>query len=137
MTDKCWSYDEEHYYEDFEDVCERAFDDAYPEKPDTVTIDEADVSKYRASDFLEEASYVLEKVVEDAYERAGDFAEGWLENVSKAATDELDKKLKTVFDEWAVKHKLEPHFWNVCNIKEIKVREVDDPRQYVIIENDL
>lgn len=60
---------------------------------------------------------VIESTSWDAYEFAGEIAESWLTHIPAEQTSELDKELNEIFKNWLKKHKLEPSFYKVDEIK--------------------
>ena len=71
---------------------------------------------------LAEAEWVLEVLQRDAYDVAGDAAEGWLDNLTPAEVESLSERLTRVFRRWAREHGEEPGFGEVNHIKRYDLR---------------
>lgn len=70
----------------------------YPEgdKPHLVYI-----GRYKPFEPMIEAAWILEVLQRDAYDVAGDAAEGWLDNLTPAEVESLSERLTRVFRRWA------------------------------------
>lgn len=122
MTDaeKCWSHDEETFWADFEDVCRMAFDNAGQDAT-VVTIYEADSHQPDASDFLLSTDEIIERAMENAGERHGEFSEYWLQDVTPEQEKSLEGAFKAAFSKWAAETGHTPRFFSVENVRELKV----------------
>lgn len=64
---------------------------------------------------------ILECAYEDVYDKVGECAEGFLDNVTKEQQNELEEQLNDIFYNWIKKHKLEPNCFVVEDIEDIQV----------------
>lgn len=69
-------------------------------------------------DIRVDADDVIENIQNRVYSEHGEVAEEYLDNVSKEQLNELDEALNKVFNDWKDKHKFEPNFFTVEEIKE-------------------
>lgn len=60
---------------------------------------------------------LLERIQEAAYENGGEFAEDYLDDVTKEHREELDDLIQN----WFIKHKYLPSWYNIYEIDEISV----------------
>ncbi|MFN6676409.1 hypothetical protein ACK4CF_14150 [Enterococcus gallinarum] len=60
---------------------------------------------------------LLERIQEAAYEDGGEFAEDYLDDVTKEHREELDDLIQN----WFIKHKYLPNWYNIYEIDEINV----------------
>ena len=60
---------------------------------------------------------LLERIQEAAYEDGGEFAEDYLDDVTKEHREELDDLIQN----WFIKHKYLPNWYNIYEIDEISV----------------
>ncbi|MCI5684553.1 MAG: hypothetical protein MR320_04085 [Enterococcus gallinarum] len=60
---------------------------------------------------------LLERVQEAAYEDGGEFAENYLDDVTKEHREELDDLIQN----WFIKHKYLPNWYNIYEIDEISL----------------
>ena len=125
MAGKCWSTNEERFEDDFEAVCQEAFDFA-DEGVTEVTIEEGDSIPCNAVEFFDDAETMIERAQERAWDELGECTENWMLSVALEQRQELSAALKKVVAEWAKKHGHEPNFWRVRNIKTITVKKVGD-----------
>lgn len=72
-----------------------------------------------------DGSRVIESVEENAYDECGECAEDWEPSTGKTLSDwtELDEQLTKVVVDWLKKHNDMPSFYNVVDIREVKVDE--------------
>ncbi|WP_368847562.1 hypothetical protein [Selenomonas sputigena] len=91
----------------------------YPEgdKPHLVYI-----GRYKPFKPVIEAECVLEVLQRDAYDVAGDAAEGWLDNLTLIEIELLGKRLSRVFRRWARRCGHEPNFGGISNIRPYDLR---------------
>lgn len=91
----------------------------YPEgdKPHLVYI-----GRYKPFNPVIEAAWILEVLQRDAYDVAGDAAEGWLDNLAPVAVKSLRVRLTRAFRRWAKQHGVEPDFGEVDHVKRYDLR---------------
>ena len=78
--------------------------------PERVFIGECEL--YRPS--LLSCGYdVIEAVQTDAYDEGGEYAENYLDDVTKEQREELEEQLDVVFNAWLEKHDLYPNFYTI------------------------
>lgn len=56
---------------------------------------------------------VIEAVRVDAYDEGGEYAENYLDDVTKEQREELEEQLDVVFNAWLEKHDLYPNFYTI------------------------
>lgn len=56
---------------------------------------------------------VIEAVQTDAYDEGGEYAENYLDDVTKEQREELEEQLDVVFNAWLEKHDLYPNFYTI------------------------
>lgn len=113
--DYVWSSNEEDFrFDDLEDLidCE--------DLQAGVTVYRGIRNGFSPSNFVPDASWVVEQMEELAYDRADEHAEGWPE-VSREAKDELDTFLK----EWANKHCGPCTFYTVKDVTPYTITQED------------
>ena len=64
---------------------------------------------------------IVDMLQDNAYDIGGEFAESYLQGVTKEEIDELTDVLTKAFDVWAAKHGYEPDFYPVENVKEYEL----------------
>lgn len=64
---------------------------------------------------------IVDMLQDNAYDIGGEFAESYLQGVTKEEIDELTDVLTKAFDAWAAKHGYEPDFYPVENVKEYEL----------------
>ena len=64
---------------------------------------------------------IVDMLQDNAYDVGGEFAESYLQGVTKEEIDELTDVLTKAFDAWAAKHGYEPDFYPVENVKEYEL----------------
>ena len=71
--------------------------------------------------------YLLDSVIEQAYDYAGEFSEGWLD-VPKEQRELLREMLQKAFDKWIEETGNQPTFFMIGQ------SEVIDPRDFEIVD---
>lgn len=56
---------------------------------------------------------VIEAVQTDAYDEGGEYAENYLDDVTKEQREELEEQLDVVFNAWLEKYDLYPNFYTI------------------------
>ncbi len=56
---------------------------------------------------------MIESVQADAYDEGGEYAENYLDDVTKEQREELEEQLDVVFNAWLEKHDLYPNFYTI------------------------
>lgn len=64
---------------------------------------------------------VIERMVDTAYDEVGEVAETFLESISKQEFNFLDERLNEVLMTWLDETDNHPLFWQIINVKEVKV----------------
>ena len=80
------------------------------------------IGRYKPFKPVIEAEWVLEVLQRDAYDVAGDAAEGWLDNLTPAEVESLGERLTRVFRRWARERGEVPDFGEVHHIKRYDLR---------------
>lgn len=70
--------------------------------------------------------HVIDCLVEDAYDFGGEWAESYLDHVSKEQREELGEMLTATFKEWSKKHGQNPTFFIITNIEEVEIGMPED-----------
>jgi hypothetical protein len=113
-----YSTDEEQYYGKYPSR-EAALADAFSD-PD---IKRAWTGECVVPARMPDADNLIEQVAERTTEESGEWAEGYLMHVSKEARADLQGRLQTLWDEWEVKWKEEPAFYNIENVERHEASE--------------
>lgn len=122
-TDKySFSFDNEHYYGEFDSVAE-AFADARVEAKDYPDSTQIYIGKNYQYEPCVRAHRVIEDIQEDAFDEAGEAAEDYLEFVSVPSLVMLEKMLTKTFIEWAKENNYEPSFFIVKGAVEYSLEE--------------
>lgn len=66
---------------------------------------------------------IIENLQDQAHSECGDFADGFLDDVSKEEEEELSEKLNYVLNEWINRYNYHPEFYNIYGIEKINVEE--------------
>ena len=72
------------------------------------------------------ADMLIEDVAVRTTEEAGDWADDYLDGVTKEAEADLQERLQVLWDEWEARWKLEPTWFNVEDIVEHKREDFAD-----------
>jgi hypothetical protein len=124
MDKKCYSTNGEDFNDsEMDDAAQSVFDYVGAKAGDVRTIFEGTARKHLASDF---APDLIDTLSEQAYNDLGEYAEDWLEGVTKEERDDLDARIKDVINSWADDNGHEPSFYSVDDSREIQVRLLDD-----------
>ena len=125
----CWSTsDEGPFVTDFEDVCERAFDNAHPDKPETVEIYAGVSRKLSATDMVPSGCYLVDLMRDQAHDQVGEIACDWLHSLSKADENKLHAKVAAAVHEWLRETGNPIRFWAVDRVHTVTVRQVGEHR---------
>ena len=66
---------------------------------------------------------IIENLQDQTYSECGEFAEGFLDDVSKEEEEEVSERLNYVLNEWINKYNYRPEFYNIYRIEKINVGE--------------
>ena len=116
----CYSTDKENYTGIF-DTKEEAIKEG---KIDAIDRDKKHFYIAKAiKDFTPciDTDFIIELIQEDAYNNGGEWAEDYLDDISKEQLAELDKKLNDVLSDWLNKHNLKPTWFTVEDVEEISL----------------
>lgn len=128
MAKYAYSMDEERFDGSF-DTAEDAFlegkeqglaDFAHDkEKPDSITIWVGEIVQNTADDFIPPIYIVIEAMQENAYDIGSDFADGYLDDITKEQEEAMNVEFKAFIKSIFEKHKIqiEPYFWRVENVQ--------------------
>lgn len=67
-----------------------------------------------------DTEWLLERIGENGYDSGGEYAVGYLEDVTKEQENELDDELNKVLKMWIEKHKLQANFGTISDDEVIK-----------------
>ena len=76
----------------------------------------AEIIEVTAKHYFQEDT--LDILRDRAYDDMGDYAEGWLDDVTNAQQRELHDAILSTIDAWASKHNHHPRFFDIKNIRE-------------------
>lgn len=68
---------------------------------------------------------IIENIQEDAYQNGGEWAEGYLEDITKEQANELDEKLNDVLSNWIDKYNIKANWFTVADIERIEIKTND------------
>lgn len=120
--DKVYSTNEEEYgYSDPYEAAQELWGDGEYNIGDIVTIYEGDPVAFSASSFIPN---MAEYMGENAYDACGEYSETW--DFSREQEKSLQELIEKTVDKWADDNKMQPNFYSVTNVKEIKVKFIDD-----------
>lgn len=126
MSEKCYSINEEEFnYESEEAAVEKIWNNGDHKAGDTATIFAGDTVPRSASDFVPSLADLM---VEQAYDQHGEYSDTW--EFSRAEEDDLQEVVAKAVDEWADKNNMQPRFWSIENIRQIKIRFINDDGEY-------
>ena len=134
VPDKCYSTNNEDFvYNEMDDALMSAFDDPETKIGTIVTVYEGDPVRFKAGDFT---GFTLDTITNTAYDEGGDYAGYYLDQVTKEQEADLDKRIADVVNQWADDYGLQPTFYRVANIKEIRAKLISDSGEYEILGED-
>jgi len=119
MSDKVYSIDEEEFFEEMDDALQRL--ESCPCIGQTIYI--GTKKQKKASSFFD-VEFMIEHMQDQAYDDAGEWSEGFFEDVSKEKIKELETMIKTWIDK-----EVFVNFWQVSDVKEYALTE-DDVSNY-------
>ncbi len=129
-TEKVYSNNNEDYsYTELSECVESYYFNDSVKAGDVVTVFEADAVKAKASSFV---YGLMDSMQEKAYDEYGEYAEHWPDTDQKNI-DVLEEVVKLLADLWATNYDVQPTFYKVDNVKEIKVKILNDDYDYEVI----
>lgn len=122
MKKYAYSFDNEIFFSELDSEKE-AIDEAISELDLDFVNSENSVFVGEVEDFapVVDAERVIYQLTDQAYDEANDGAEEYLNDVTEAELDALEKELTKAFNTWSKKYKHEPNFSLIKNVKEIKL----------------
>lgn len=130
MEDLVYSINEEEFNDDFDSAADSAFDYEGVKVGDVRTIFSGVPNRFQASDFFPRIDWIIESAQENAHGEVGEFSDDFLAAQTREAEEELAASLKEAFQKWADNHGLDPTFYGIKNVKEVKVRIVNFDGEY-------
>lgn len=130
---KCYSTNDEDYsYDEIEDAIRDKIAD-HPELTpgDIFTIWEGDAILWKAGDFA--GGFCVDDLSDRAYAEAEESADGWLDSCPKEVKDDLETRIEVVVNQWADDHGLQPKFYRVENVCEVKVKVMSEDGEWEIV----
>lgn len=112
---KCYSRDEETFYDELSDVLDMLDSDGELE-PGAIVY-EGDKVERTPSSYAPDGSDLMEHMATQAYEHAGEHAEGWPHDSMSA---EKQKELEKLLHDW-LDANLNVTFWTVTNVKRVEL----------------
>lgn len=133
MSDKkCYSTNNEDFtYDELDDAIRYAIDDESINVGDVVTVYEGDAVPWKAGDFT---GFTLDHISNAAYDEGGEYADDYLEGVTKEQEADLDKRIADAVNQWADDYALQPNFYQVKNVKEVQARFIGGDDGYELLE---
>lgn len=115
-----YSHDEETF-ESFEAAAQGLIDHDYKQG----YLQEIELSrgvpvKHKAANFAPCGGWMVDHMREQAYDRAGEHCDDWLDGLPDGAGTELAVAVEKMVNEWADKHNLHPTFYTVKDVQEVK-----------------
>lgn len=119
MADKVFSRDEETFYDEWSDVLDML--DSDDELVPGAIIYEGEKVEKKPSDYAPDAGDIMEHLSGQAWDHAGEHADGWPhDSMPKDKQAELEKLLH----DW-LNSNLNVTFWTVTNIRKLELTEAD------------
>lgn len=113
----CYSYNGEEFTGDY-DNREDAIDEAMScAEEDILFIYVGVIKEIKLN---ADVDMLIDRLAEFAYERGGDYAEYYLNDVTKEEFKELEDGVNDVLLKWINKYH-KPNFWEVVNVEKVKV----------------
>lgn len=130
--EKCYSTNNEDFNcTDLHDAIVSALECPLAKVGDIVTVYEGDAVPWKAGDFT---GFTLDHISNAAYDEGGEYADGYLEGVTKEQESDLDKRIADVVNQWADDHGLQPNFYRVANVKEIRAKLTNEDGTYEVLD---
>jgi hypothetical protein len=133
MSEQVYSYSDNEYTDDICGIVQGVINDYDPDEdlvfPFELELDEGDSIPHTFAG-LTCIETLIENASERSYEECGEYSDNFLENV----TDEQKADLRTVMDEWADRHGLQPTFHPVKRTGKITVIVLDEDGDWKIKE---
>lgn len=118
----CYSFNGENFEGDFE-TKERAIEEAiFYYKDDERDEDFIWVGQTKSVSTSVNVDGILEYLAEEAYDQAGEYAEGYLDNVTVGDQRMLESRMNEVLMSWMNEFKYEPRFFTVINSEKLDIR---------------
>lgn len=121
MRKRYYSHDEERYFqEDLENAVDECLQNCPGEFPEKITLytglgEQKKISEYFSVDSL------VERIVEECCEEAGEFSETYCFNLEKQDFTDLEIEVKKTLNAWADKFAMQPTFFVIDPVNEIFV----------------
>lgn len=129
--EKCYSTNNEDFnYTELEDAIRDAFDNPEIVVGSEVSIFEGDAIKWKAGELT---GFTLDSIVSTACDEGGEYADGYLEDVTKEQEADLDKRIAETVNKWADDYGLQPNFYRVTNVAEIRVKMISEDGSFEIL----
>lgn len=128
--DKVYSTDNEIFNYDYDCAIDAAMFDA--KTGDVVVIYEGEKEQVKSSRFVDIGLFI-DAMNELAYEQFGEAAEDFATKISDDLLTELEIDIKNALDKWADKHNQHPGFYGVKNVKEIRIKVLDEDGDYWVL----
>jgi hypothetical protein len=117
----CYSFNEENFEGDF-DTEEQAIAEAiWYYKDDEKDQDFIWIGQVEEVGISFNIDYVIEAIQENAYDKCGEYAENYLDNVTNEHRQILEDRVQSEVLKWMKEFKYEPNFWTVKNVEKIDV----------------
>jgi hypothetical protein len=123
---------EEFDHEELDEAVDAAIDNSWGMPTDILAVSEGDKVPFRAGDFLV-VDDLLEILEQRAWFLAEDYARGW-PGVSLVQKNDLAELVAAAINTWADGHCLQPTFFLVKNVKEIKIKLLDTKGAWEIVQ---
>lgn len=129
-TRKVYSVNNEEFnHNELGDAVEDCYASTFLEVGETTVIYAADSIGQKASNFIPD---IVEYMQEIAYEECGEYVDTW-PDATQSQRDNLNRTIGNVVNVWADQNNLKPKFYKVENIKEIKIKLLNEDCDYEVI----
>ncbi len=127
---KVYSNNQEEYCHDSaEEAGEALWNFSESKVGDIIIVWEGETVRHYAESFVPNMADAL---TEAAYDEVGEWSDGW--EFSKEEAQSLQAAVEKTVEEWADANKMQPDFYSVTDVKEIKVRFVNEEGKCEVVE---
>lgn len=129
---KCYSTNNEDFnYNCPEDAIDDVIGYSNLQIGSVFSIYEGEAVRWEAGDFAD--AFPVDSLVDRAYDEVGEYADDW-PNCTIEQEKDLVWRIKDMVNEWADENNLQPNFYRIKNVREIKVKLLDENGNYEVQE---
>ena len=127
MKKRYYSHNNDQYFEEsISTAIETAIKDHHDKFPKQVvtyagTGEKKKVSEYFSISHIFNIDNLIECITDEVYGDGGELSDDYCLRLEKQKYDELETEIKKVLETWADKHKMQPDFFVVNNVIEMKI----------------